>query len=113
MATPLTLDTVRTDDGVPRVVVTGEIALTNVALFTEALSAAAESADQAEAVSIDMAAVKYLDSSAINALFAHTERVARMHVVVNPFLMPVLRISGLTELATIESAGPERMAPPA
>lgn len=101
MATPLTLTTDQRDDGVPRVVVTGEIDLSNVRTFTEALTAASESAEGA--VAVDLAGVKYLDSSAINALFAHTDRVARLHLVVNPFLMPVLRISGLTELATIES----------
>lgn len=106
MATPLTLNTDRTDDGVPRVVAMGEIDLTNVQAFTDALTSA--TGEGGGVVAVDLAAVKYLDSAAINALFAHTERVARMHLLVNPFLMPVLRISGLSELATIESAGPER-----
>ncbi|MCP9270703.1 STAS domain-containing protein [Mycolicibacterium arenosum] len=104
MATPLTLNTDRTSDGVPRVVVAGEIDMTNVAVFADALTEAAESADRGGAVAVDLAAVKYLDSAAINALFAQTDRVARMHLVVHPFLMPVLRISGLGELATIEPA---------
>lgn len=108
MGTPLTLNTDRTADGVPRLVVTGEIDLSNVRVFVEALTAATESADGSGTVAVDLAAVKYLDSSAINALFAHSERVARLHLVVNPFLMPVLRISGLGELADIEEAAPER-----
>ena len=103
MATRLTLNTERTEEGVPRVVVTGEIDMTNVAAFTEALTAAAQNANGAGVVSVDLGAVKYLDSAAINALFAQTSRVERMHLVVHPFLMPVLRISGLGELATIES----------
>jgi HptB-dependent secretion and biofilm anti anti-sigma factor len=104
MPTPLNLSTDRTDDGVPRIVVTGEIDRSNVRSFTEALTAATASTDGAATVNVDLAGVKYLDSAAINALFAHTERVARMHLVVNPFLMPVLRISGLGELASIEQA---------
>jgi HptB-dependent secretion and biofilm anti anti-sigma factor len=103
MATPLTVTTDRTEQGVPRVVVTGEIDLTNVAEFTAALASATESADGSGALAVDLAAVKYLDSSAINALFTQTEHAA-MHVVVNRFLMPVLRISGLGELATVEEA---------
>lgn len=102
MATPLTLRTDRTADGVPRVVVTGEIDMTNVAAFTDALTAVA--AEASGVFAVDLGAVKYLDSAAINALFAQTNRVERMHLVANPFLMPVLRISGLGELATIESA---------
>lgn len=104
MATPLTLNTDRTADGVPRVVVAGEIDMTNVAVFAEALTEAAESVDDGGEVAVDLAAVKYLDSAAINALFAQTERVARMHLIVHPFLMPVLRISGLGDLADIEAA---------
>lgn len=104
MATPLTVSTERTADGVPRVVVTGEIDMTNVAAFTDALTAAAESAGGTGVFAVDLGAVKYLDSAGINALFAQTKRVERMHLVANPFLMPVLRISGLGELATIEPA---------
>ena len=40
MATPLTLNTDRDADGGPRVVAVGEIDLSNVDVFTEALAAA-------------------------------------------------------------------------
>jgi hypothetical protein len=52
-------------------------------------------------VAVDLGAVDYLDSGAINALFAHAGRIA---VVVNPVLLPVLNVSGLTELVPVEPA---------
>ena len=30
-----------------------------------------------------------------------------IHVIANPILMPVLKISGLTDVASVESAGPQ------
>nr|WP_274535237.1 SpoIIE family protein phosphatase [Pseudofrankia asymbiotica] len=57
-------------------------------------------AAEATPVVVDLTAVDYLDSGAINALFVHAEH---LHLICNPILLPALRISGLTELATVES----------
>jgi anti-anti-sigma factor len=102
MATPLTLHTGRDADGGLRVVAVGEIDLSNVAEFTEALVTA--SAGQRTPLTVDMSEVKYLDSAGINVLFDHADDVDRLHLIVHPFLMRVLTISGLTEVATVEPA---------
>ncbi|MBJ7337004.1 STAS domain-containing protein [Mycolicibacterium sp.] len=102
MATPLTLNTDRDADGEPRVVAVGEIDLSNVDVFTEALATA--SAGTRRPITVDMSAVKYLDSAGINVLFDHADVVDRLHLIVHPFLIRVLTISGLTEIAVVESA---------
>jgi anti-anti-sigma factor len=102
MATPLTLNTDRDADGEPRVVAVGEIDLSNIASFTEALATA--SAGTRRPITVDMSAVKYLDSAGINALFNHADEVDRLHLIVHPFLIRVLTISGLSEIALVESA---------
>ena len=98
MTTPLTLDTDHDADGRPLLAAHGEIDLTNCDSFASALDAAvAESAP----VVVDLSDVEYLDSGAINALFTHAEH---LRLIVRPVLMPALRICGLTELATIDTA---------
>jgi hypothetical protein len=44
-----------------------------------------------------------LDSAAINALFTRADHI---RVVAHPFLIPVLNISGLSELVNVEPAPP-------
>ncbi|MCV7196577.1 STAS domain-containing protein [Mycobacterium angelicum] len=102
MATPLTLHTESGADGTPRLIATGEIDLSNIARFTRALAEA--SAGTPETVTVDLTAVKYLDSAGINALFDHADQVDRLHVIVHPFLIRVLTISGLSKIATVEPA---------
>jgi anti-anti-sigma factor len=102
MATPLTLNTDRGADGEPRVVAVGEIDLSNIKVFTEALATA--SAGTRQPITVDLSAVKYLDSAGINALFNHADEVDRLHLIVHPFLVRVLTISGLSEIATVEAA---------
>jgi len=80
MATPLMLDTARGSDGKLMLVAVGEIDLSNVDAFTLALS-----------------------SAAITALATHADRI---ELVAHPILMPVLKLSGLTELTAIVSAPP-------
>jgi anti-sigma B factor antagonist len=103
MATPLTLDTQRLD-GTVVLTAAGEIDLTNVEEFSQSLSGAAQSAG-AGAMTVDLSAVRYVDSAAINALFTLADSSERVHLIVHPLLMRVLDISGLTELATVEAAG--------
>ena len=104
MSTPLTLDTARGDDGNIVLIAAGEIDLSNVDAFDAALSTAtAEAASSGGTVVVDISAVEYLDSAAINALFIRADHI---HLIAHPLLMPVLTISGLAEIVTIESAPP-------
>ncbi|BDX35045.1 anti-anti-sigma factor [Mycobacterium antarcticum] len=102
MATPLTLHADHDAEGGPRVVAVGEIDLSNVAVFTEALATA--SAGSRTPLTVDMSAVKYLDSAGINVLFDHADEVDGLHLIVHPFLIRVLTISGLSDVATVEPA---------
>ncbi|MCV7227931.1 STAS domain-containing protein [Mycolicibacterium komossense] len=99
MATLLTLNTYRGADGAPTVVAEGEIDLSNVDVFTEELNNA--SAGTRQPMTVDLSAVKYLDSAGINVLFTYSDEVDRLHLIVHPFLMRVLTISGLSEIADV------------
>jgi anti-anti-sigma factor len=105
MVTPLTLNTGRGADGSPLVIALGEIDLSNIVVFTDALTSA--SAGTRGPITVDLSAVKYLDSAGINALFNHADEVDRLHLIVHPFLMRVLTISGLSEVAIVEAAQPQ------
>jgi anti-sigma B factor antagonist len=102
MATPLHVNTDRGAEGTPRVTAVGEIDLSNIAVFTEALTTA--TAGTHGPMTIDLGAVKYLDSAAVNALFDQADQVDRLRIIVHPLLMRVLTISGLGKIATVESA---------
>jgi anti-anti-sigma factor len=104
MATSLTLDTARRDDGQFVLIAVGEIDLSNIDAFNQALTAATAVAAGSEGTfTVDLSDVEYLDSAAINALYAHAEHI---HLIARPHLMSLLAISGLTELITIEPALP-------
>jgi len=100
MATSLALDTVRRDDGELVLSAAGEIDLSNIGGFTGALTTAVAEAAGAT-LTVDLSSVDYLDSSAINALFAHADQI---RVIAPPHLMRVFTISGLTELTAVEAA---------
>ncbi|KUI31527.1 anti-anti-sigma factor [Mycobacterium sp. IS-1496] len=106
MVTPLTVNADRHTDGSPLLVAEGEIDLSNVDTFTRALVTVIAAADGAGTVTVDLSAVEYLDSAAIGALSVHADQVPKMRLVANPYLMPVLRISGIDQLATVEPAEP-------
>lgn len=100
--TALILQTARRNDGKLALIATGEIDLSNIDSFTEALTTAiTENADSGETLTVDLSAVEYLDSAAINALLARAEHI---HLIAHRILIPVLTVSGLTELVTVESA---------
>jgi anti-anti-sigma factor len=104
MSTLLTLDTARRSDGKLVLIAAGEIDLSNIAAFDQALSTATtEAVGSGVTLTVDLSAVEYLDSAAINALFPHAEHI---HVIAHPLLIRVFAISGLTELTTIEPAAP-------
>ena len=104
MATPLTLTTHRDADGEPVVIAEGEIDLSNIDVFSETLRSA--TAGTRTPMTIDLGAVKYLDSAGINALFTYADEVDRLHLIVHPFLIRVLTISGLNKVADVEAAEP-------
>ena len=95
MSTPLTVTTDKQDDGTTVVRATGEIDLSNIDTFTQALASA--TADGS--VTVDLRGVEYLDSVAINALFTYADHI---HVISGQTLMSVLTISGLTDLVSVE-----------
>jgi anti-anti-sigma factor len=99
MATTLNIDTEDRGDGTLVLTAAGEIDLSNIDEFSGALSAAGS--DGAMLI-VDLSDVLYMDSGAINVLFANAGRI---RLIANPVLMPVLRISGLTDVAPVEAAG--------
>ncbi|OBB78011.1 anti-anti-sigma factor [Mycobacterium colombiense] len=102
MTTPLTLDTARGSGGKFVLVVAGEIDLSNIDAFNLALaSAATEATGGDETLLVDLSAVEYLDSAAISVLASHADHI---EIVAHPILMPVLRISGLSELTSVQAA---------
>jgi anti-anti-sigma factor len=100
MTTALTVTTRTLDDGSPVVSAEGEIDLSNVTSFARALDSAIEGASTR--VRVDLSAIDYLDSGAINVLFGHCDHI---QVVANPVLMPVLTVSGLPELVDVRPSG--------
>jgi anti-anti-sigma factor len=102
MATPLSLNTDRGVDGTPRLTAAGEIDISNIDVFSAALTTASEGARGP--ITVDLSAVKYLDSAGINALFKHADEIDRLHLIVHPFLLRVLTISGLSDIATVQPA---------
>jgi anti-anti-sigma factor len=105
VATSLHLDTARRPEGAVLIAV-GEIDLSNVDAFDAALAdATSEAAGRGETLVVDLSAVEYVDSAAINALFARSEHI---RVVAHPLLMSILAMTGLTELITVDAAAPDR-----
>ncbi|MGQ4420428.1 STAS domain-containing protein [Streptomyces sp. SAS_269] len=92
MTTPLTLTPGRRPDGTPRLVVGGEIDMSNVASLAEALDGGSGP------LVLDLTAVEYLDSAGLSVLFGHAER---LELIVTPLLEPVLTVSGLSGLVTV------------
>jgi anti-anti-sigma factor len=102
MSTTLTLDTARRNDGKLVLTAAGEIDLSNIEAFNDALAAAAtDAASSGETLIVDLSDLEYLDSAAVNALCGRAEQI---HVIAHPLLMSIFTVSGLTELATVEPA---------
>lgn len=98
MATPLSVRT-SLDDGTAVLSVAGEIDMSNVGVFTTAIADAMVPASHDGGVlTIDLTRVEYLDSAAIGALFDQADRI---RLIVNPILMSVLRVSGLTNVISV------------
>ncbi|MDP7701154.1 MULTISPECIES: STAS domain-containing protein [unclassified Mycobacterium] len=102
MPTSLTLETSHGYDGELVLKATGEIDLSNIDAFDRALTkAATEAAGGDRKLTVDLSAVEYLDSAAVNALFSHADHI---HLIAHPLLMSILSMCGLTELITTEPA---------
>ncbi len=81
MVTPLSLTTDSGDDGSLVLKATGELDLSNVDAFSEAVAEARAAASDLQ-LRVDLSDVDYLDSGgAISVLFAHANAI---QVVVNP-----------------------------
>lgn len=100
MATPLSVGTRVRDDGAAVLTVTGEIDLSNIDMFQTAIADAMTPASHDGGVlTVDLTGVEYLDSAAIDVLFGYADRI---RVIVNAILMPVLKISGLINVTSVE-----------
>jgi anti-sigma B factor antagonist len=93
MTTPLTLSTDRRPDGTTVLTAVGEIDMSNAGQLRDALTQAGEGF-----LTIDLTSVDYLDSAGLTVLFTHADHI---DLVAAPLLVPVLRISGLTDLTDV------------
>jgi anti-anti-sigma factor len=101
MPTSLTLDTARSVDGQLVLTAMGEIDLSNVQPFSDALTTAVADANGGNdrRLIVDLSGVEYLDSAAVNVLFPYAEQI---RVIAHPFLVRIFDITGFSELATVE-----------
>jgi anti-sigma B factor antagonist len=100
VATALELSTRPGTDGIPVVTVAGEIDMSNADRFRDALGLAAAAADGGSFV-VDLTGVEYLDSAGVHTLFEHA---ARIRLVAGPLLEPVLTVSGLADIASVDDS---------
>lgn len=100
MTTELTLVPSSAPDGTPLLTASGEIDLSNVGGFAEAVAAGVA---RGTPLTVDLTGVGYLDSAALNVLFNHADRI---RLVAGRLLLPLLRVCGLTELVEVEEAVP-------
>ena len=73
MATPLSFTHRRRDDGASVLTATGEIDMSNVDAFADGRRGRRDAASRRRRLTVDLSGVEYLDSAAINALFAHAD----------------------------------------
>ncbi|GAA3505040.1 STAS domain-containing protein [Streptomyces prasinosporus] len=100
MTSPLTLTPTRRADGTSVLTVVGEVDQSNAGELAAALD------DARGPVVVDLTGVQYLDSAGLNVLFV---RSSALELIVPSLLMPVLDVSGLTELVPVR--GPQDAAP--
>jgi anti-sigma B factor antagonist len=98
MTTPLTLSTGQRPDGTTVLTAVGEIDMSNAAQLRDALDLAGDGP-----LVIDLTECEYLDSAGLTVLFTHADHI---ELVATPLLLPVLRISGLSEITEVRQPGP-------
>jgi anti-sigma B factor antagonist len=96
MTTPLTLSTGRRPDGTTVLTATGEIDMSNAGQLGDALAQAGDGP-----LIVDLTAVEYLDSAGLTVLFTHADHI---ELVAASLLVPVLTISGLSEITQVREA---------
>jgi anti-anti-sigma factor len=102
MPTSLNLETARSNDGTLVLTATGEIDLSNIDAFDQALATASgEAARTGETLTVDLSGVEYLDSAAVNALFTRADHI---RLIAHPLLMSIFNMSGLAKLVSVELA---------
>jgi anti-sigma B factor antagonist len=98
MTTPLTLSTGQRPDGTAVLTAVGEIDMSNAGQLRDALDRAGTGP-----LVLDLTSCDYLDSAGLTVLFTHADHI---ELVAAPLLVPVLKISGLSELTEVRQAGP-------
>ncbi|MYS23532.1 anti-anti-sigma factor [Streptomyces sp. DvalAA-14] len=99
MTSLLSFVTRRGTDGGAVLAALGEIDMSNVDTFRSAL---AEAIPAGGTLRVDLTDVHYLDSAGLAVLFDHAPRIS---LIAGALLEPVLTISGLTEIVTVEIPG--------
>ncbi|MFN8072718.1 MAG: STAS domain-containing protein [Mycobacterium sp.] len=89
-------------DGEIEVTVAGELDLSTVGRFEDAIRDAVAKAAPGRNTTLDLRGVDYLDSAAINVLFAHAEGIGTVRVP--SLLIRGLTISGLDQIVDVEAA---------
>jgi anti-anti-sigma factor len=103
MHTSLDIDVTHRDNGEAVLTAAGEIDLSNIDAFKRAFVDATGDTDGVSGIfTVDLSAVEYLDSAAVNTLYAYADRITK--VVAHPLLMNIFTISGLSELVAVEDA---------
>jgi anti-anti-sigma factor len=105
MGATLTVSTRLDDAGGVELVAAGELDLSTVDRFRGALEAALAAAGPGRAAKLDLRGVEYLDSAAINILFAHASQISLVRV--HPLMLRGLTISGIDQLLEVRSAEPD------
>lgn len=104
MAATLIVTAHRSDNGAVELAAVGELDLSTVSRFEDALrDAIAEAGPNRTA--LDLRGVEYLDSAAINVLFDHADQISVVRV--NPLLLRGLSISGLDQIVEVRTAEPD------
>lgn len=99
MAAVMTLTTHRNSEGRIELAAVGELDLSTIGRFESALAGAVAEAGPGRSTDLDLRGVAYLDSAAINVLFAHAERLGVVRVP--PLLLRALTISGLDQIVEV------------
>jgi anti-anti-sigma factor len=99
MTAELHLRTGQGPGDIPMLVAAGEVDMTNVDTFRRAL---VEAGKIGGCLILDLAGLRYLDSTGVAALFALARNV-RLDVVASDMIAPVLEISGFDLVATVRS----------
>jgi anti-sigma B factor antagonist len=98
VTTPLELSARRDASGVMVLTAAGEIDMSNVAGFRDALSHAGAGG---AAFIVNLIGVDYLDSAGLTALLPYASRVK---IIATALLAPVLSVTGLDPVTTVVSA---------